>query len=239
MRSHYIPVMSLTRLQPLRGRTFQTKQAMVYESLREAIMQSRLPPGERLVIDDIAAKFAVSAIPVREALQLLQAERLVEQRPHVGAVVAPLTINDAREIFALLGGLEMAVCAGAIENATGEDVAVLDELVGKMENVSDDGRWIELNQRFHRAFAEIARMPRAVEMLARVSGEWERLRRHCFAEVGRPDNATADREHRAMLQALARKDGAGLEELVRAHNRDALAFYLAAAARITADAKAR
>ena len=223
--------MSLTRLQPLRGRTFQTKQAMVYESLRDAIMQSRLTPGERLVIDDIAVKFAVSAIPVREALQLLQAERLVEQRPHVGAVVAPLTINDAREIFALLSGLEMAVCAGAIERATREDIAVLDDLVGKMESVAEDGRWIELNQRFHRAIAEIARMPRAVEMLARISGEWERLRRHCFHDVGRPDTAAADREHRAMIQALARKDGVALEDLVRSHNRSALAFYMAAAAK--------
>jgi len=231
--------MSLTRLQPLRGRTFQTKQAMVYESLREAIMQSRLAPGERLVIDDIAVKFAVSAIPVREALQLLQAERLVEQRPHVGAVVAPLTINDAREIFALLAGLEMAACAGAIERATREDVAVLEDLVAKMEAVTDDARWIELNQRFHRAFAEIARMPRAVEMLARVSGEWERLRRHCFADVGRPDTGAADREHRAMIQALARKDGAGLEAIVRAHNRDALAYYLEAAAKMTANVPAK
>src|ERR1700759_1159837 len=94
-------------LTPPSGRTFQTKQAMVYHTLREAIVQARRQPGERLIIDDLASQLAVSSIPVREALQLLQAERLVEQRPHVGAVVASITPDAVREIFALLECLEL------------------------------------------------------------------------------------------------------------------------------------
>ena len=52
----------------------RTKQEFVYRTLRAAIIRCELPPGERLVIDDLARQLAVSAIPVREALQLLQSE---------------------------------------------------------------------------------------------------------------------------------------------------------------------
>ena len=209
-----------------KGQTFQTKQALVYHTLRDAIMHARLEPGERLVIDDIAKRLEVSPIPVREALQLLQSERLVEHRPHIGAVVAPITAESSREIFALLECLETAVFRGALDHATAADAAALTALVERMRTAGDDDRWMELNLRFHRTFAEIARMPRALELLDRVSGEWERLRRYRFRDVGHPDTAAADQEHLAMIAALAARDLPRLEDLVRQHNRSALAFYL-------------
>ena len=216
-------------LTPPSGRAFQTKQAMVYHTLREAIVHARLQPGERLVIDDLAAQLEVSSIPVREALQLLQAERLVEQKPHVGAVVAAITPDSAREIFALLEGLELAVFRGAAPLAAPADLAALTALVERMAGAANDGRWLELNRRFHRAIAEIARMPRALDMLDRVSDDWERLRRHRFRDVGHPDTSAAEREHRAMITALAERSIPQLEALVSQHNRAALAFYLEAA----------
>ncbi len=216
-------------LTPPSGRTFQTKQAMVYHTLREAIVHARLQPGERLVIDDLAAQLSVSSIPVREALQLLQAERLVEQKPHVGAVVAAITPDAAREIFALLEGLELAVFRGAVEHVAPGDLAALTALVERMAGAANDGRWLELNRRFHRAIAEIARMPRALDLLERVSDDWERLRRHRFRDAGHPDTSAAEREHRAMIAALAEGAVPRLEALVRQHNRAALAHYQEAA----------
>ena len=211
-----------------KGQNFTTKQALVYHTLRDAIMHGRLEPGERLVIDDIAKKLEVSPIPVREALQLLQSERLLEHKPHVGAVVAALSAADAEEIFALLEALETAVFIGALAKVTPQHIADLQHLVERMAAVGEDGRWMELNQRFHRTIAEIAMMPRALEMLDRISGEWERLRRFRFRAVAHPDTAVADREHRAMVAALAGRDAAALEALVRTHNRSALAHYRAA-----------
>ena len=216
------------QLTPAKGRSFATKQALVYHTLREAIMQARLEPGERLVIDEIAKRLKVSPIPVREALQLLQSERLVEHQAHVGAVVAALSAADAQEIFALLEALETVVFTAAVVHVSVPQLAVLTALVERMEGASDDRRWMELNQRFHRTIAEIARMPRALELLERVSGEWERLRRYHFRAVAHPDTTVADREHRAMIAALAAGQVTTLENLVRTHNRSALAHYLAA-----------
>ena len=216
-----------SKLVPAKGQSFQTKQALVYHTLRDAIMQSRLEPGERLVIDDIAKKLDVSPIPVREALQLLQSERLVEHKPHIGAVVSSITPESTREIFVLLEALESATFRVAVEHVTDADIKALTLLTERMEALADhQEKWIEMNMKFHRTCAEIARMPRALEMLARVSGEWERLRRHCYLHAGKPDTAAAHREHRALVEALAQKDVARLELLVREHNRSALAFYL-------------
>ena len=79
---------SLARRASMRHRT---KQEFVYETLREAIMRCELGPGRRLVIDELARQLEVSAIPVREALQLLQSEGLVTNVPHVGATVSPVS----------------------------------------------------------------------------------------------------------------------------------------------------
>ena len=215
------------QLVPAKGRSFTTKQALVYHTLREAIMHARLEPGERLVIDAIAKRLKVSPSPVREALQLLQSERLVEHQAHVGAVVAALSAADAQEIFALLEALETVVFTAAVVHVSPPQLAVLTALVERMEKAGDDRRWMELNQRFHRTVAEIARMPRALELLDRVTGEWERLRRYHFRAVAHPDTAIADLEHRAMIAALAARQVAALESLVRTHNRSALAHYLA------------
>jgi DNA-binding GntR family transcriptional regulator len=84
----------------------RTKQEFVYRTLREAIVRCELRPGERLIIDELAQRLQVSAIPVREALQLLQAESLVVTVPHVGATVAPISSASIVDVFTVLEGLE-------------------------------------------------------------------------------------------------------------------------------------
>jgi len=207
---------------------FQTKQAFVTHALREAILDGRLAPGTRLVIDELARQFAVSAIPVREALQVLRAERLIDITPHTGAVVTGLDLEAVPEIFSLLEGIETATFRLAAERAKVEDLAALEQLLTTMEATTDDQRWAELNSRFHGSIPAIARMPRAQEALDRITVDWERLRRWFFRDHPRPDRAPANAEHRAILAALRQRDVEALDRLVRAHNRSALAHYQAA-----------
>jgi DNA-binding GntR family transcriptional regulator len=83
---------------------YLTKQELVYRSLRDAIMRCELAPGQRLVIDELARRLRVSAIPVREALHLLTSERLVVNVPHVGATVAPIVPESVQEVFTVMEG---------------------------------------------------------------------------------------------------------------------------------------
>ena len=86
---------------------FRSKKDAITDALRQAITKGAFRPGERLVIDELASQFGASAIPVREALQQLQAEGLVTIQPYVGATVTAIEAGLIIEIFELLEALEL------------------------------------------------------------------------------------------------------------------------------------
>jgi len=207
---------------------FRTKQQYVYQSLRAAILRGELEPGRRLVIDEIGRQLKVSAIPIREALQLLQSEGLVQSAPHVGATVSPLSEGEVQEVFAIMEGLETVAVREAARRLDDAGAAVLTALVSEMDGAleaRDYERWAALNVSLHRAIGEIARMPLLREMTERVLSRWERLRRHYFQGVLVPRVEQAQREHRALLDALLLRDGVRAEQVVREHNRAAQVAY--------------
>jgi DNA-binding GntR family transcriptional regulator len=212
---------------PVAPSGFQTKQEVVYRALRERIMDGQLQPGQRLVIEDIANAYGVSPIPVREALHLLQAERLVEIKPHAGAAVAPISQGAINEIFVLMESLELAAVRLAVKHVTHEHLAILNGAIADMEEARGDyQRWAERNFAFHSAICAITEMPRVREMTVRVFTEWERMRRHFYRDVPPPDLDQAHKEHLIMVEALKKQDLERLERLTRAHNQGALKSYL-------------
>jgi DNA-binding GntR family transcriptional regulator len=200
----------------------------VYQALRGAIMSGELPPGQRLVIDEIARRLSVSAIPIREALQSLQAEGLVVSAPHVGAAVASISQDEVHEVFAVMEGLETVAVREAAARLTDEQAGSLARLVGDMDVAverHDYERWAEMNGDLHRGIGAVAGMPLLREMTDRALSRWERLRRHYFQGVLVPRVELAQREHRELLQALVARDPDAAERVVRAHNRNAQAAY--------------
>jgi DNA-binding GntR family transcriptional regulator len=207
---------------------FRTKQEYVYQSLRSAIMRGELPPGQRLVIDEIARRLEVSAIPIREALQSLQSEGLVVSAPHLGATVASISEDEVHEVFAIMEGLETVAVREAAARLTDEQGDQLRTIVGDMDSAVDRReyeRWAEMNGRLHRSIGEVAAMPLLREMTDRALSRWERLRRHYFQGVLVPRVEQAQREHRELLAALVARDADEAERVVRAHNRNAQAAY--------------
>jgi DNA-binding GntR family transcriptional regulator len=214
---------------PLRRRARpRTKQQFVYKTLRRSIMRCELQPGERLVIDALARKLEVSAIPVREALRVLQSEGLVQNVPHVGATVAPLSRDSIVELFTIMEGLEAVATRAAAQNATPRDVAALAEVAAAMDKALDAKQyeeWAELNTEFHLSFSRVAVMPLLEQMMARVLDRWDRVRRHYFNGVLLPRMAQAQSEHHELVDAMRRRDLDALERMVRRHNQGALGAY--------------
>lgn len=207
---------------------YRTKQEFAYRRLREAIMRCELAPGQRLVIDEIARRLRVSAMPVREALHLLQSEGLVVNVPHVGATAAPIAPESVQEVFTILEGLEIVATRAAVPRLGPQDVAELDGLLGSMDDALLGGaheRWSELNSRFHVAISDATGMPLLREMTERVLAQWDRVRRHYFDGVLVRRAETAQREHHEMAAAMKAGDVGGAEAVVRRHNRGALADY--------------
>jgi len=207
---------------------YRTKQEFAYRRLREAIMRCELAPGQRLVIDDLARRLRVSAMPVREALHLLESEGLVVNVPHVGATAAPIAPHAVEEVFSIMEGLEIVATREAAARLRPGDADELQGVLEIMDEVLRSGaydRWSELNSRFHVAISAVTGMPLLREMSERVLGQWDRIRRHYFEGVLVPRAETAQREHHELLAAMMARDLATLETIVRQHNRGALGDY--------------
>jgi DNA-binding GntR family transcriptional regulator len=208
----------------------RTKQAFVYETLRTAIIRCELAPGERLIIDEIARRYEVSIIPVREALRVLQSEGLVVSVAHVGATVAPISRDSVLEVFTLLEGLELVGTRAAAVRATPAELDQIAALVDKMNDaVAGDKpqRWADLNTDFHLAISRAAGMPILLEMTQRALDLWDRVRRYYFKGVLARRAKDAQAEHRLILQQMRARDLAALEATVRRHNQNALSAYTA------------
>jgi DNA-binding GntR family transcriptional regulator len=207
---------------------YRTKQEFVYQSLRESIMRGELQPGERLRIEDIAQRLGVSPIPVREALHMLQSERLVENIPHVGATVAKISKASIIEVFTVMEGLELVATRTAAQRLTSADMQRLDELLKAMDRAIESGahnQWSDLNTEFHLAIVQITDMPMLQEMTERVLNQWDRVRRYYLKGVLVFRLAQAQHEHRLIVQAMANHDYQQLSQLVREHNQGALSAY--------------
>jgi DNA-binding GntR family transcriptional regulator len=206
-----------------------TKQAFVYHTLREAIMRCELEPSERLVIDDLARQLHVSAIPVREALQILQSEGLIVNVPHVGATVAPVSRESILEVFTMLEGLSIVATRLVAERAKRGELEVLEHHVAEMDAALIGGHleeWASLNTAFHLTIAAMPGLPLLREMTERVLDRWHRVRRYYFSGVliRRVDQAQG--EHRAMVAAMRAQDYDRLLDVVHRHNQGALASYM-------------
>lgn len=207
----------------------RTKNAFVYQTLRDAIVRCELRPGERLVIEDLARRLDVSIIPVREALQQLQADALVVAVPHVGATVAPITRESIDDVFTVLEGMETVASRIVAERAEESELSALDGLVADMDAAAESGqyeRWADLNSDFHLLIATLPGLPLLRDMTARVLDRWDRIRRYYFNGVLVPRVEQAQREHHEIMSALRARDAAQVEARIRRHNRRAHQAYL-------------
>ena len=207
----------------------RTKQEFVYRTLRDAILRCELQPGERLVIDDLARRLNVSIIPVREALQLLQAESLVQVVPHVGTSVTPVSRDSIIDVFVVLEGLEVSASRLVAERGRASDLDLLGGQVDAMEAAlaaNDREEWAALNRRVHLTISELPGLDMVKDLSAKALDRWDRLRRFYFKGVLAHRVEQAQKEHHEILEAMRARDMATLQSLVRSHNQGALQAYL-------------
>jgi DNA-binding GntR family transcriptional regulator len=207
-----------------------TKQQFVYRMLRNAIIRCELKPGERLVIDDLARRFEISIIPVREALRLLQSEGLVVSVAHVGATVGPISRDSILEVFTVLEGLEVVATRTAAQRAHAAHIEAISRVVSAMDDaLVEDApqKWADLNTEFHLQIARATGMPVLLEMTQRALDLWDRVRRYYFKGVLLHRTHQAQAEHHVILDCLRSRDLETLEQAIRQHNRGALAAYTA------------
>jgi DNA-binding GntR family transcriptional regulator len=207
--------------------THRSKKDYVYESLRREILDGGLAPGARLIIDELAAGYGVSPIPVREALQQLQSDGYVVIQPYVGAKVAEIEIDAIHEIFALLEALEVISGRAACERMADAQLDALERMVTSMDDLVDDpDRWSHENLVLHEFICTQAGTHLVEALLRKAMEHWDRLRRYYFKDVFTHRIRESQREHREIVSALRTRDGVLVERIIREHNQTALAAYV-------------
>jgi DNA-binding GntR family transcriptional regulator len=206
---------------------FRSKNALVYDALKESILQGDLKPGQRVVIDELAHDLGVSQIPVREALRMLEADGLVRIEAYVGATVSDIHAGLTQEIFALLAALESISSRAACTRLSPDQFDQLQAIITQMDALTDQpDRWSAENKRLHAFICECAGMPLVASMMNKTLDHWDRLRRHYQQDVFAHRIAVAQREHHRLLAAFKTGDADAVQDIVRQHNQAALQAYL-------------
>ena len=184
----------------------------VYLTLRKLIVHGQLAPGTRVVETDVASKLGVSRTPVRGALQRLQQEgyiRAAPRRQQSRPTVAPLTREDAREVFHIVGELEGLAARGAAELQPGERLVLVEELAAindQFRRASEakqpnHTRVFELDERFHRRYVQAGAGPRLLALHDAVKPQAERYER-LYVSMLASEIHRSVAEHAAIVRAI-------------------------------------
>ena len=188
---------------------------MVADALRAAIVDGRLPPGAPLRQDAVAKHFSVSAIPVREALRQLESEGWAKVEMHKGATVAPLSADEAREIYEIRAALESLALTLAIPNHTEATLREAQALYEAAELERDPALYVARNEAFHMSLYAPAARPQLFEMIGVLHRRGERYLRVKF---GLPEHKrVSDQEHGQLMRIVRRKDISAAQKLIAEH----------------------
>ncbi|HET7170301.1 MAG TPA: GntR family transcriptional regulator [Gaiellales bacterium] len=195
--------------------THLTIQQAVADAVRTRVISGQLPAGTRIDQDALAAEFSVSRMPVREALRQLGAEGFVTIVPHRGAIVTALSPAEVEEIYEIRAALEGVAARHASQALTADDLDRLRRVLAAMRNEKQIETWVALNAEFHDGINQASMRPRLLELIQRFREQSQPYIRLYVQRLHK--SAQARREHRAILEALARRDADEAEAAVRAH----------------------
>jgi DNA-binding GntR family transcriptional regulator len=175
----------------------------IVELLRNDILTGRLAAGEGLPLEQLARRFGTSVIPIREALRVLESERLVVLRPHRTARVAELSVAELKDLYRVRLILETEAVRLAHPNLEPEAYTEMRRMIDEMEKYAlagDDFAAFAVHSRIHFAVYEASGSPTLVSILSRLWDETERYR-HAVKHY-RSDTRSWSREHRRLVDLL-------------------------------------
>ncbi|NCT96226.1 MAG: GntR family transcriptional regulator [Comamonadaceae bacterium] len=225
--------MATSTSNPMPDTAPESAQVRTLLQLRELILSGELPGGSRIAELAIVERLGVSRTPVRAALLRLEQEGLLRALPGGGHVVQTFTERDIADAIELRGTLEGLLARLAAER--GAPAAVLTEARGVLERIDAVlaapaldaeafSEYVALNSRLHELLAEMADSPTVERQLERVCAlPFASPSGFVLAEAGSPAArdmlVVAQDQHRQVLDAIERREGARAEAILREHSR--------------------
>jgi DNA-binding GntR family transcriptional regulator len=190
----------------------------VFERLREAIVSLELAPGTVLSRNELAERFGLSQTPIRDALIRLGEEGLVDIFPQHATVVSRINITSAKQAHFLRRSIELEVVRTLAESGDAALVARLRVLIDRQQRsleADDYAAFSEADQAFHREMYEAAGVGELWQLVRRLSGHVDRLRRLHLPVAGKAQAVV--RDHRRIVDAIAKADPDIAQQRLRQH----------------------
>nr|WP_218175429.1 GntR family transcriptional regulator [Pseudomonas reactans] len=178
-------------------------RSVIEETLRNAILDGRLPCGTAMRQQELASLFGVSRMPVREALRQLEAQSLLHVVTHKGAVVAPLIEDNSAETYELRMLLESEALRLSIPLLTEADIVEAEAFICALEQEKNYAEIGRLNRLFHMALYGKAPNQRLLKLVEHGLNEEERFLRYNLEAMGLGE--TSQEDHRELLNLVAQK----------------------------------
>lgn len=193
----------------------RSNQKDAYALILEAIDVGIFKPGDRLVESDLAERFGVSRTPIREALQRLETQSLLE-RDGRSLIVASLDHNQMAELYVVRRELEGLAAALAAQHATEEEIRVLQEMVKADDQLVDSPTELaKANRRFHEQIHLASHNRYLVQQLDLVHRTMALMATTSLAAEGR--GKIAQSEHQGIVDAISRRDAEAASEALKDH----------------------
>jgi DNA-binding GntR family transcriptional regulator len=205
------------------GREESSLHGEILVQLRDYIVEGNIPDGGRVPERQLCAMFGISRTPLREALKVLASEGLVDLLPNRGARVRQLSEHELGELFDVMGGLEGLAGRLACETITDEEIAEIERLHYEMYGFylhRDMSGYFRINQIIHQKIVEASRNETLLATYANFAGRIRRIRYSANFARKRDRWGEAMREHETILDALRRRSGSELSEILFRHLRN-------------------
>lgn len=194
-------------------------QQAAHSRLREMIFSGALQAGQPLRQEEIARRLGLSRLPVREALNRLATEGLVELKPRRGFFVVSLKRDEIEDIFDMRAMLEARAGQLATERTTTEDADAIDRLVDALDTAIENNvsfeHYARLNEQFHERLYESCNRKYLRRQIGMLRDAVAPLIRILASETG--ELRRAQEEHRQMARFFRLGDGDRVAELCRNH----------------------
>jgi len=198
----------------------QPYSEQVADYIRGLILSGELAPGSAVEEAGIAKELSISRAPVREAMQVLVREGLIEAHPQKRKHVKELTAKQIKNSYFAGGVLEAASVAYALDRYTKEDIRELNKIVGEMEKIAQNNgsisEQVPLDTKFHDILFSRIENGLVVELCKRSCQGISKflLYRH-WVRIYTPQEVVE--RHKAIIEALKTKDSDTVERVLRAH----------------------
>lgn len=200
---------------------------IVFDTLREAIMDGSLKPGERLMEVQLAQKLGVSRTPVREAIRKLELEGTVTMIPRKGAYVAEVSLKDISEVLEVRAALEGLAATLAAEKMDESGLKLLQEKASEFEAAAKDMNrddLIKLDVEIHEIIFQSTDNQTLMNLVDGLREQVQRFRISYLSTMQNAEDIIV--EHRELIDALLKKDPELARNAAEKHIRQIKQFIL-------------